>query len=167
MRSAMPDTKTLYETDFLAWSKEQAEALRSVGRGGGSNQLLDWENLAEEIHSLGVSQKAALRSQLRRIIRHLLKLEFSPAAAPRGGWFESINDARSEIEDLLEISPTLKRELGEAIPMAHRQGSKPAISDLTAHGELDPAGLARVRVRTYTAEQILGDWFPPEPPRGE
>ena len=78
----MSDTKTLYDTDFLAWSKEQSEALRSVERGG-SNQVLDWENLAEEIESLGISQKTALRSQMRRIVRHLLKLEFSSATAPR------------------------------------------------------------------------------------
>jgi len=158
----MSDTKPLYETDFLAWSKEQAEALRSVGRGG-SNRLLDWENLAEEIESLGISQKTALRSQMRRIVRHLLKLEFSPAAAPRGGWLESIIDARSEIEDLLETSPSLKSEVSGAIPVALRQGSKAATTDLTVHGELDPTTLARIGATTYTEEQVLGDWFPPEP----
>jgi hypothetical protein len=158
----MSDTKTLYDTDFLAWSKEQAEALRSVARGG-SNQPLDWGNLAEEIESLGASQKAALRSQMRRIVRHLLKLEFSPATPPRRGWFESITDARSEIEDLLETSPSLKGEVSGAIPLAVRQGSKLAIIDLEAYGELDAATLARVRATTYTAEQILGDHFPTEP----
>jgi len=37
-------------------SKQQAEALRAAARGG-SNQQLDWENLAEEIESLGKSQR--------------------------------------------------------------------------------------------------------------
>jgi hypothetical protein len=159
---AMSDTKTLYDTDFLAWSKEQAEALRSVARGG-SNQALDWENLAEEIESLGVSQKTALRSQMRRLVRHLLKLEFSPATAPRRGWFESINEARSEIEDLLETSPSLRGDVSGAIPLALRQGSRAAIGDLERHGELDPATLARILATAYTAEQIIGDWFPPDP----
>ena len=162
----MSDLKTLYDTDFLAWSKEQAEALRSAARGG-SNKPLDWENLAEEIESLGISQKTALRSQMRRIVRHLLKLEFSPAAAPRRGWFESINDARSEIEDLLETSPSLNSVVDEALPMALRQGLKVAIGDLEEYGELAPPTLARMRATTYVGEQITGDWFPAEPSTGD
>ena len=35
-----------YGTDFLAWSKEQAEALRAAMRNG-SNQRLDLGNLAK------------------------------------------------------------------------------------------------------------------------
>jgi len=159
----MSETRALYDTDFLAWSKEQAQALRSAARGG-SNQKLDWENLAEEIEGLGASQRIALRSQMRRIVQHLLKLEFSPAAEPRRGWFESVGDARSEIEDLLETSPSLKPEAGAALAMALRQGSKKAVFDLEKYGEVDPATLARIRAKTYTVDQVLDDWFPPEPP---
>ena len=158
----MSETRALYDTDFLAWSKDQAEGLRSLARGG-SNEALDWENLAEEIESLGISQKTALRSQMRRIILHLLKLEFSPAVEPRRGWFESVGDARAEIESLLETSPSLKLDAGSALAMALRQGSKKAVFDLEKYGEVDPATLARIQAKTYTEDQILGDWFPPEP----
>jgi hypothetical protein len=158
----MSDVKTLYSEDFLAWSKEQAEALRAAERGG-SNQALDWGNLAEEIESLGTSQKIGLRSQMRRIVQHLLKLQFSPAAGPRRGWFETVSDARSEIEDLLEASPSLRNEASAAVAMALRQGSRKAISDLEKHGELDPAIAACIRATAYTEDQILGDWFLPEP----
>src|SRR5207248_6685501 len=99
----MSDTKTLYDEDFVLWSKQQAEALRAAGRGS-TNQPIDWENVAEEIEGLAASERRELRSQIRRIILHLLKLEFSPAAEPRRGWFESAGDARSQIEDLLETS---------------------------------------------------------------
>ena len=44
----MADLKSLYKDDTAAWSEQQAAALRAAARGG-SNQLLDWENLAEEI----------------------------------------------------------------------------------------------------------------------
>jgi hypothetical protein len=161
----MSDTKTLYDTDFLAWSKEQAEALRSVAHGG-SNQKLDWENLAEEIESLGISQRSALASQIRRVIRHFLKLEFSPAVEPRRGWFESANDPKAEIEDLLELSPSLRTELATIIAAEIRRGSKLAIGDLEIYGELSPTIRARILATTYTEDQILGDWFPPESPRG-
>jgi hypothetical protein len=70
----MPDVKTLYDEDFVAWSEQQAEALRAAARTG-SNQQLDWENLAEEIESLGRSQRRELRSRLSVIMEHLVKLE--------------------------------------------------------------------------------------------
>jgi hypothetical protein len=141
----------LYDKDFVAWSKQQAEALRAAARSG-SNQRLDWQNLAEEIEGLGISQRSVLRSQIRRIIRYLIKLEHSRAMEPRRGWVESIGDARAEIEDLLEISPSLK-----AIELA--------IRDLRGHDEIQDADLPRLRGASHTAERILGDWFPEEPPR--
>jgi hypothetical protein len=165
----MSDAKTLYEEDFFLWSKSQADALRAAARSG-TNQRLDWENLAEEIESLGISQRHAVSSQARRMIRHFLKLEFSPAEEPRRGWFESANDAKAEIESLIEMSPSLRSELPAIIAAETRRGSKLAINDLEQYGELSPATLARIRARTYTVEQVLGDWFPPDPvdpPRGE
>jgi hypothetical protein len=158
----MSDVKSLYDEDFVLWSKQQADALRSMAQSS-SNQKLDWDNLAEEIESLGISQRSALASQIRRMIRHFLKLEFSPATEPRRGWFESANDAKAEIESLLEISPSLRNELTSIIVAETRRGSKLAIGDLERHHELDRAIVARILARTYTEEQILGEWFPPDP----
>ncbi|MGH7084764.1 MAG: DUF29 family protein, partial [Acetobacteraceae bacterium] len=78
----MTDAKRLYDEDFVLWAEQQAAALRAAAQGA-SNLELDWENLAEEIDSLGTSQRSALRSQIRRIIRHLIKLEYSLAQDPR------------------------------------------------------------------------------------
>jgi hypothetical protein len=159
----MSDVKPLYNEDLLAWSKQQAEALRSAARGG-SNQTLDWENLAEEIEDLGASQKSSLHSQLRRIIKHLLKLENSPAGGPRGGWVGSICDARGEIEYLLEVSPSLRRELEIGIAAETKRATKAAIRELDNYGEADHATTERICATTYTEEHILGDWFPSKPP---
>ena len=161
----MSDTKRLYETDFLAWSNEQAEALRSVARGR-SNQTLDWENLAEEIEGLGISQKSALGSQVKRIIHHLLKLEYSGARQPRRGWENSILDARDEIDDLLDRSPSLRREIVAEIARQTPRAARLAVRELDRRSEAQPAIPARIRATAYTPEQILGDWFPPEPPPG-
>jgi hypothetical protein len=158
----MSDVKTRYDEDFVAWSKEQTDALRAEARTG-SNQKLDWENLAEEIESLGKSQLHQLKSQVRRVIELLLKLEFSPAADPRRGWVESVGDARSEIELVLDDSPSIKREIGTAITTGLRHAARKAIFALEEHGELDSSTLARIRATTYTEDQILGDWLPPKP----
>ena len=160
----MPDVKTLYEEDFVAWSKEQAEALRAAARGR-TNRPIDWENVAEEIESLGISQRSELKSQIRRVIEHLLKLEHSRALDPRQGWVESITDARNEIERVLEDSPSLKSEVAASIVMETRRGARKAIKALEAFGEAgrDTAVRIQIQAASYAEEQILGDWFPPEP----
>jgi Domain of unknown function DUF29 len=58
----MAKLKALYDEDFVRWTKEQAAALRrakNLPPAGtvGSNLPLDWENLAEEIESLGKSER--------------------------------------------------------------------------------------------------------------
>jgi uncharacterized protein DUF29 len=97
----MAKLKALYDEGFVRWTEEQAAALRcakSLSPAGtrGSTLLLDWENLAEEIESLGRSDRRELRSQITRVLRHLLKLEDSPAAEPRAGWRATIDEARTE-----------------------------------------------------------------------
>ena len=74
-----------YDQDFYAWTQTQAAALRAAALGG-ANLPVDWENVAEEIESLGKSQASALRSRLATIIEHLLKLEFWPTQKPTFGW---------------------------------------------------------------------------------
>ena len=147
----------LYDEDFVRWTEEQAAALR---RAKSSNLALDWENLAEEIESLGKSQRTELKSQTRRILRHLFKLDVSPSMEPRGGWRATIREARAEIEDVLEDSPSLRREIVDIVMRQSGTAAKLAAADLSRHGE--PAEAVRVRLEQggFTADQVLGDWFP-------
>ena len=158
----MADTRTLYDEDFLAWTAQRADALRAAARPG-ANLPLDWEKLAEEIESLGRSQRHTLHSQIHRIIRHLLKLEYSPARDPRRGLVETISDARTEIEIVLDDSPSLPRESGAIVQTELLRSTRRAIRDLQEYGELDPATERALRETRYTAEQVLGDGFPPDP----
>jgi hypothetical protein len=153
----MAKLSALYDEDFVLWTEEQAAALR---RAKGSNLPLDWENLAEEIESLGKSDRRELRSQITRILRHLLKLEASPAAEPRVGWRATIREARSEIEGVLEDSPSLRRETEALIKKQMRAAAELAADDLGEHGEPADAIWARLKNEVFTAEQVLGDWFP-------
>jgi len=139
----MTDARGLYDADFVAWTEQQAEALRAAAHGG-TNQPLDWENLAEEIESLGRSDRRELRSQIYRIIRHLVKLQFSEATDPCSGWRESVRDRRKEAELVLADSPSLKPQLDQ-------------------FREVDAATQRALRQTRYSADQVLGDWFPPEP----
>ena len=146
---------SLYEQDFLRWSTEQAETLRDLARAG-TNLPLDWENLAEEVESLGISQRKELRSRIATIIEHLLKLELSPAAEPRAGWGDTVDRERREIEVLLEASPSLRRETPALIEIETRRGKLLVARSLERHGEATPQVLAAVEAISFTAEEVLG-----------
>ena len=158
----MPDARSLDDEDFVAWSKQQAEALRAAARAG-ANLPIDWENLAEEVETLGASERRTLYSQLHRVIRHLLKLQFSPAIEPRRRWVETVGDARIQIEFVLEMSPSLKNEVEAAVAAEQTRAGREAIRDLQRYAEIDETGVSKIRAAQYTVDQILGDWFPPDP----
>ncbi len=57
--------QSLYETDFYAWTQEQANLLLHH-----EWSQLDLSNLIEEIESLGKQQRAELRNRLSVLIGH-------------------------------------------------------------------------------------------------
>jgi hypothetical protein len=148
----------LYDRDFVLWTEDQAAALR---RAKDSN--LDWENLAEEIESLGKSDRRELTSQIRRILHHLLKIESSPAAEPRSGWHSTVRDARAQIDEILRDSPSLRRQIDSTITAQTRIAVKLAEDDLARHGEEAENIRARLKQGGFTTAQVLGDWFPDLP----
>ncbi|MGH7046049.1 MAG: DUF29 domain-containing protein [Stellaceae bacterium] len=156
----MTKPSDLYDQDFVRWTEEQAAALR---RAKSSNLPLDWDNLAEEIESLGRSDRRELRSQITRVLRHLLKLEVSPATDPRAGWHATIDEARAEIEGVLEDSPSLRREVDGMIERQISTAAKLAADDLGKYSEPVEAVQKRLEQGGFTAEEVLGDWFPNTP----
>ncbi|MGD9616567.1 MAG: DUF29 domain-containing protein [Alphaproteobacteria bacterium] len=158
----MSDPRTLYDEDFIAWTRQQAAALRAAARRS-TNRTLDWEHLAEEVENLGKPVRHVPSSQLRRILHHLLKLEHSPAVDPRRGWKRSVRQARLEIAKLLRENPSLKSEVARLAAEALTDAIALASADLDDYRELDAAARTRLRHSGYGVEQILGDWFPPEP----
>lgn len=59
--------KKLYDTDFNLWVEETAKLLKE-----GKWDYLDLENLIEEIEAIGRSDKKALKSNLEKLLLHLL-----------------------------------------------------------------------------------------------
>jgi Domain of unknown function DUF29 len=83
-----------YDLDIYAWSQRQGALLRRLAAGERVNGSdLDWPNIAEEIETVGRSERAAVRSHILNVVEHLLKLQASPALEPRAGWEETIRRA--------------------------------------------------------------------------
>jgi hypothetical protein len=75
----------LYDRDILLWSEHQADLLRRLARGERVNDL-DWEHVAEEIEDVGLSQLNSVRSLLRLLLVHLLKLYAWPDSPSANHW---------------------------------------------------------------------------------
>lgn len=159
----------LYEADFYAWTRHQARALRRL-KALRLNTDLDLDHLAEEVRDLGNEQLFALRSQLTRLIEHVLKLQFSARIEPRRQWRISINNARDELED--RLTPTLRKRLVAALPNIYERARRNAVLALEDHGEPDAAA-ALPPACPYMLDQLLDpDWLPsrssdpasPDPP---
>jgi hypothetical protein len=150
----MPDGPR-YEDDFYAWTQYQAQVLRTLRT---RDNRLDREHLVGEIEDLGHSYRDAVRSQVRRILLHLLKLAHSPARDPRSDWMGSIIDARAEIEN--KLSPSLRRDAEERLARLYVLARKQTALDLLKYHE-DEAAQALPTECPYTLDQILAeDWFP-------
>ena len=155
----MSDVADLYEADFVRWSEEQASALRSAALSG-TNLPLDWENIADEIDSLGKSLRSELRNRLSTIIEHLLKLHVSPAIEPRPGWLETIDRERVEVETLLDENPSLRSALPNSLVSADRKARKLAVLSLRKHGEWNLASERNLVDIRFSEAEIIGPGFP-------
>jgi hypothetical protein len=105
---------TLYDTDFYAWANEQAALLRS-----GRLSELDIENVAEEIESMGRSERRELVNRLTVLFVHLLKWRYQPTYRGRS-WRLTIEQQRIKLGEHLRESPSLKSQLTELMSNAYR-----------------------------------------------
>lgn len=76
----------LYDTDILEWSEHQAALLRRVAAGERVNDQVDWENVIEEIDSVGREQLHAVESLLVQALVHMLKAEAWPLSREAPHW---------------------------------------------------------------------------------
>ena len=144
-----------YEDDFYAWTQFQAEVLRALPV---SDNRFDREHLAEEIEDLGKSERDAVRSQVARILEHLLKLAYSPADRPRYGWMGSIIDARRILDD--KLTPTLRRDAENRLAVLYRDAREIAALALREQGEGEAAE-ALPSSCPYSFDEVLQrGWYP-------
>ena len=96
-------TISLYEQDYLLWIEDTVHKLQTRDIKG-----LDFDNLIEEIESLGRSQKHELENRLGELFEHILKRTYVNMPDCYRGWVESIDKQRVSIKRLLKQAPSLK-----------------------------------------------------------
>jgi hypothetical protein len=104
-----------YDKDFYAWALHNAELIRQ-----GKLSEVDLEHVAEEIESIGRSDKRELINRFAILLSHLLKWHYQPER--RGNsWKYTIKTQRFEVVELLKDSPSLKYELDKQLYYAYEK----------------------------------------------
>jgi hypothetical protein len=146
----------LYEQDFYAWSRRQAELLRS-----GRFSDLDLGHLTEEVEDLGENVYRSVRSRVRTIVEHPLKLEYSPASEstsePKRGWREAIRTQRADLDE--DLTAALRPRIDAGLPGFYGKARRDAAAALRDHGE-PAAADALPESCPYTLDQIISEWLP-------
>ena len=141
---------SLYERDFSAWANEQAALLRA-----GKLCDADIENIAEEIESMGRSEKRELVSQLTILLTHLLQWQYQPERRGKN-WLRTIQQQRFRINNHLGENPSLKSQLASAIRTAFRDARIEAERETDIDQDTFPATCP------YTFDETMAEDFWPD-----
>lgn len=140
--------KSLYDQDFQQWIEQTVQQLRDRSYGS-----VDWENVIEELDTLGRSERREVGSRLTLILIHLLKWQYQPEQRVYSGhiWMSTIDEQRDELQAILADSPSLKSYLlevfAEKYATARRRAARqtglaiatfPEASPFTPEAALDP-----------------------------
>ena len=80
------DRPSSYDDDIVTWAEEQATALRALAARADLSNAVDWENVIEEIETLGRAEIRGVESLLLQLLVHVLKYLSAPAAQSTRSW---------------------------------------------------------------------------------
>lgn len=140
----------LYDDDFYAWANEQAALLRA-----GKLAEADIEHIAQEIESMGKTEKRELVSGLTVLMLHLLKWRFQPERRGRS-WRLGVEGQRIDVDAHMADNPSLKSALGEAIDLAYRRARIEAERETGLDRSAFPPECP------WTFDEMMGEEFWPE-----
>lgn len=143
------ETDHCYGEDFHAWCISQAAALKTKNW-----QDLDFDHLAEEVESLGKSERREISSRLGVLLMHLLKYAMQPEAHSNS-WRASILEQRQKISQSLRDNPSLRSYPSQILDTCYQDAA-----DLAS----EETGIAQSGFPEkcpFTIEQILDRTFLP------
>jgi hypothetical protein len=156
MANSMPENRELaptasdYERDFHAWAMKNAALLRQRRLAE-----IDVDNIAEELESMGRSERRELVNRLAVLLTHLLKWRYQPNR--RGNsWRYTIREQRRAVFKSLRDNPSLRPQLTEYLSEAYGDALLKAIRQTG----LDEGAFSASC--PFTLEQLLDDDFWPE-----
>jgi hypothetical protein len=142
-----------YEADFYAWTQQQAKQLRRLRPNS-----IDWANLAEEIETLGRSEKREIESRVGVLLQHLLKWRFQPTQR-KPGWQATIIEQCRQLQRTLRDNPSLVPYPSAIL------GEEYEVARLNAADETGLPGETFPEPCPFTLEDVLDPDFWPDAPK--
>ena len=141
----------LYDQDFNLWLAEQVNLLRQ----GRVNEL-DLDNLAEEVESIGRSDKREVYNRLTVLFTHLLKVQFQPDKRTRS-WRSTIREQRRQLRLLFQDSPSLEKTyVPNTLDAIYQDARRDASEETRLNLETFPLSCP------YSLSQVIDEDFFPE-----
>ena len=148
------NAQTLYEKDFYQWTVQTAESIRQH-----KFHEVDVNHLAEEIESMGASERNQLENRLAVLITHLLKYQYLTQWRVENGrgWEATIKEQRHRLTRLLKHNPSLKPYLKTLFfeEDIYQDGYLKAIAETNLNYDVFPEQCP------YSLEQIMSNEFFP------
>ena len=141
------------DADLHAWLLEQSDALRNR-----RYNRIHWDDVAEELEAMAKRDERELVSHLKVLLAHLLKYKYQAKKAS-SSWDDSIQEARDQIADLLEDSPSLKQKLEKLISKAYPRARNTASKDMG--GDRDEWLVVIEASCPWTFDQFIDENFLP------
>ncbi len=145
--------RVLYQADYYGWLQENAQLIREK-----RFSELDVDNIIEELESMGKSEKRELSNRLTVLLMHLLKWQYQLVKRSTS-WRNTIAVQRIDIRELLEDSPSLRREVADKIAVAYEKAVLAAEVETGIEKQNFPAACP------FSFEQILDEDFLPSEPK--
>ncbi len=145
--------RVLYQADYYGWLQENAQLIREK-----RFSELDVDNIIEELESMGKSEKRELSNRLTVLLMHLLKWQYQSVKRSTS-WRNTIAVQRIDIRELLEDSPSLRREVADKIAVAYEKAVLAAEVETGIEKQNFPAACP------FSFEQILDEDFLPGEPK--
>jgi hypothetical protein len=149
----IPALTELYESDFHAWTRQQAQCLRDLARAGILPPGLDADRLAEEIEDLGKRDRRAAMSAIENIIAHLAKRQWSRNPEPRRKWAIEVLAFRRDFARIIADSPALLGQVAAGLEALHVRALADVEREFAFH---EPDTPTNTSLR-WTLPQILGE----------
>ncbi|MHB1530855.1 DUF29 domain-containing protein [Acidithiobacillus sp.] len=140
---------SLYDQDLYVWTMEQADILRRR-----KPDWMDWENIAEELESMGKRDRRELISRLAVLLVHLAKWRWQPEKRSQS-WKNTVKEQRKQIALVLKDSPSLTSFMRYSFQDAWQDAVRDAAEEtglpLSSFPETCPWD---------TDKEVLADWWP-------
>lgn len=135
--------RTNYDKDLYKWTQEQTAFLRNR-----EYMKLDFENIIEELESVGRSERDKLESFITLLLMHMLKIKYQPEKHTRS-WDLTIKNSKHKAKKVLKENPSLKSKLNDIFKDAYFSARLDAAIDTNLDEKIFPKSCP------WTIEEVL------------